>query len=663
MSTPEQQDALIEPRAGDSGVESLAQALDRVYQALLGAPQIRTSEIPPPAEQGASLLANEPCFALERLVSAFGLSPFERDLLVLCAGTILESRFPAIFAAVHHDAHATWPTFGLALSTLNEAHWSSISRARPLRYWRLIEVEGDLLLNAPLRIDERVLQFLIGVPALDERLEALVHPLHLGFTANLANRSPLLIDAVNVAVSHWKRLPLTREPILLVGNHSSTRQAAFLEICRQTGLRSYALHAADIPATPLEREQFARLWTRESVLGGTALCIQTDDLDSYRNLTALLNQLETPVAVEVQPGSQPERVEGLRIHLAAMSTPDRKRIWTEHLGAAAQDMNGYLDRIVEHFQFDEPGIQISALTARERIAANEGSDAGQMPGQITWNICRQHARRSLENLGQRLEPRGTWEDLILPDQQIEILRQIVVHVRRRAIVNEHWGFAARYERGLGLSVLFSGATGTGKTMAAEIIAAELDLDLYRIDLASVVSKYIGETEKNLRRIFDAAEESSAILLFDEADALFGKRSEVRDSHDRYANLEVSYLLQRVESYRGVAILTTNMQHALDSAFMRRIRFIVQFPFPDAGSRARIWQRIFPSATPVGSVDYERLAQLNVSGGVIRNIAMHAAFRAAEDNEPISMKHLFAASRTEYSKMDKPLTAAETQGWL
>jgi hypothetical protein len=448
-----------------------------------------------------------------------------------------------------------------------------------------------------------------------------------------------------------------------MSSHSSTRQAAFLEICRQAGLRSYSLHAADIPATPPEREQFARLWTRESVLTGTALCIQTDDLDSYRNLTALLNQLEIPVAVEVHPGSQPERLEGLRIHLAAMSAPDRKRIWTEHLGTAAQDMNGYLDRIVDHFQFDEPGIQISALAARERIAAEEESDAGRMAGQITWNICRQHARRSLENLGQRLEPRGTWDDLILPDQQIETLRQIVVHVRRRAIVNEHWGFAARYERGLGLSVLFSGPTGTGKTMAAEIVAAELDLDLYRIDLASVVSKYIGETEKNLRRIFDAAEESSAILLFDEADALFGKRSEVRDSHDRYANLEVSYLLQRVEAYRGVAILTTNMQHALDSAFMRRIRFIVQFPFPDAGSRARIWQRIFPSATPIGLLDYERLAQLNVSGGVIRNIAMHAAFRAAEDQEPISMKHLFAASRTEYSKMDKPLTPAETQGWL
>jgi SpoVK/Ycf46/Vps4 family AAA+-type ATPase len=322
-------------------------------------------------------------------------------------------------------------------------------------------------------------------------------------------------------------------------------------------------------------------------------------------------------------------------------------------------MNGHLDRIVDHFQFDKPGIQISALAAREEIAANEGRDADQ----ILWKVCRRHARRSLEKIAQRLEPRGTWDDLVLPEQQIQTLRQIVVHVRQKATVNEDWGFALKYARGLGLSVLFSGASGTGKTMAAEIMAVELDLDLYRIDLASVISKYIGETEKNLRTVFDAAEESSAILLFDEADALFGKRSEVRDSHDRYANLEVSYLLQRVESYRGIAILTTNMQHALDSAFMRRFRFIVQFPFPDADSRARIWERIFPATAPLDSVKCERLAQLNISGGVIRNIAVHAAFMAAEKQQAIGMRHLFAAAQIEYAKMAKPLTGAETRGWI
>jgi len=195
-----------------------------------------------------------------------------------------------------------------------------------------------------------------------------------------------------------------------------------------------------------------------------------------------------------------------------------------------------------------------------------------------------------------------------------------------------------------------------------VLARELDRDLYQIDLATVVSKYIGETEKHLRKIFDAAERSGAILLFDEADALFGKRSQVRDSHDRYANLEVSYLLQRMESYRGIAILTTNMQNALDTAFQRRLRFVVQFPFPDPPSRERIWRKVFPAAAPTESLDYEKLAQLNVTGGAIRNIALLSAFLAAHEGSAITMRHMLEASHTEYAKLDKPLSPAETRGW-
>jgi SpoVK/Ycf46/Vps4 family AAA+-type ATPase len=199
-------------------------------------------------------------------------------------------------------------------------------------------------------------------------------------------------------------------------------------------------------------------------------------------------------------------------------------------------------------------------------------------------------------------------------------------------------------------------------MAAEVLADELQLDLYRIDLSSVVSKYIGETERNLRRVFDAAEEGGAILLFDEADALFGKRSEVKDSHDRYANIEVSYLLQRMEAYRGLAILTTNMRSALDNAFLRRIRFAVQFPFPDVVQRAEIWRRIFPPDTPLEGLDVEKLARLNVAGGNIRNIALNAAFLAADAEEPVRMTHLMRAARGEYAKLEKPLTEAEIGSW-
>jgi SpoVK/Ycf46/Vps4 family AAA+-type ATPase len=229
-------------------------------------------------------------------------------------------------------------------------------------------------------------------------------------------------------------------------------------------------------------------------------------------------------------------------------------------------------------------------------------------------------------------------------------------------VYDTWGFAAKSARGLGISALFSGPSGTGKTMAAEVLANALQLDLYRIDLSQVVSKYIGETEKNLRRVFDAAQGGGVILLFDEADALFGKRSEVKDSHDRYANVEVSYLLQRMEAYQGLAILTTNLKAALDPAFMRRLRFLVHFPFPDQAQRAEIWRHIFPATTPTDGLDISRLMRLNVPGGNIRNIALNAAFLAADASEPVRMKHILGAARSEYAKLERPLTEAEIGGW-
>jgi len=400
----------------------------------------------------------------------------------------------------------------------------------------------------------------------------------------------------------------------------------------------------------------ARLWTRESVLLQAALYIRCADHDNLQALTAWLERTQARVAIDVPAGSPAEQLDGLRLDVPALSAQERKAAWLNQLGPAAARMNGTLDRIVEYFHFDESAIGVAATATLET-----SSDTDDL-GEIAWRTCRQHGRRSLDNLARRIEPRASWSQLVLPPAQTEILQQIAIHMRQRAVVNQQWGFAERFSRGHGLSALFSGGSGTGKTMAAEILARELNLDLYQIDLASLVSKYIGETEKNLRKIFDKAEESGAVMLFDEADALFGKRSEVRDSHDRYANLEVSYLLQRMDSYRGVAILTTNMRHAMDTAFLRRIRFIVQFPFPDAPSRARIWQGIFPPAAPLDALNFEQLAQLNISGAVIRNIATHAAFLAAERGTPIGPQQVLTAARIEYAKMDKPLTQAETRGW-
>ena len=251
----------------------------------------------------------------------------------------------------------------------------------------------------------------------------------------------------------------------------------------------------------------------------------------------------------------------------------------------------------------------------------------------------------------------------MPSKEKFVLHDIAAHVRQRLTVYEKWGFAGRSRRGLGISALFAGSSGTGKTMAAEVLGNELQLDVYRIDLSSVIDKYIGETEKNLKRIFDAAEGGGVILLFDEADALFGKRTEVKDSHDRHANVGVSYLLQRMEAYRGLAVLTTNLKNSLDQAFLRRLRFVIQFPFPDAEQRAEIWRRAFPKQTPILELDYLKLGKLSVAGGNIRNIALNSAFIAADHNEPVQMKHILQAAKIEYIKLEKPMMDAETKGWV
>jgi len=259
----------------------------------------------------------------------------------------------------------------------------------------------------------------------------------------------------------------------------------------------------------------------------------------------------------------------------------------------------------------------------------------------------------LKRFAQRINAKARWDDLVLPAEQVGLLNEITDRVTCRDRVYGDWGFREKTDRKLGFSVLFAGASGTGKTMAAEVIANALKLDLYRVDLSAVVSKYIGETEKNLRRVFNAAEDSDDILLFDEADSLFGKRSGVRDAHDRYANIEVSYLLQRIESYSGLAILATNLKTSLDAAFVRRLRFVVDFPFPDAAHRERIWQSVFPPRTPVDKdVNYHRLAELELTGGSIQKVALDAAFAAARQSIPVTMALILSSSRIELKWLER-----------
>ncbi|MEM6398647.1 MAG: ATP-binding protein [Cyanobacteria bacterium P01_D01_bin.116] len=598
-------------------------------------------------------LALENTVTLETLCQAFALTDFERDILLVCAGVELSASFAQLCANAQGNAQFPYPTFSLMLAALPAAHWSAITPASPLRRWRLIEMgTGTSITTNRLTIDERVLHYLCGITYIDERLQGLIIP--------LAARVELPASQQHLAqqiVELWSEQHATSTlPIIqLIGEEHASKNAIAAWICAKIGLNLHTIRAIDISTNVAEREALARLWEREAMLSNSALLINCQGatknhldhvvqpfVENCQSWLLIANQ--KPLSIFQHPT--------VKLEVNKLSTAEQIQLWQQGLGEKTSQLNGQLEIIASQFQLNSATIQTICTQIKQTSPHH------------LWDTCRLQANENnnLEVLAQKIYPHATWDDLVLPEPQRQTLKAITAQVKQRLQVYEKWEFITG-SRGLGISALFAGASGTGKTMAAEVLANELRLDLYRIDLSQVVNKYIGETEKNLRQVFDAAETSGAILLFDEADALFGKRSEVKDSHDRYANIEVSYLLQRMEAYRGLAILTTNLKNALDTAFLRRLRFVVQFPFPDINQRREIWRRVFAPKVPTEGLNLSKLAKLNITGGNIRNIALNGAFLAADAGEAVGMKHLLQATHSEYEKLDKPLTDVEIGGWL
>jgi ATPase family associated with various cellular activities (AAA) len=597
--------------------------------------------------------------AIDIVARTFGLSGFERDLLLLTAGIEMNSQLAQACAAIRD--HGGGVTFGLALALLDEGHWSALTPARPLRRWRLLELEGGgALTRSPLRIDERILHFLAGINLLDSRLQPVFK--QRPEPELIANAHEELAQQLHASWSGGSM----HLPLQLIGDDAAGAEDIAATLAARSGQQLLLVRAEDLPTLPQELELFATLVERELALLPALLLVRIDSSASHTTSTpmvlSLADRLASPLIIAARDPLQLRRANDVR-DVQKPAVPEQRRLWrqalaldTERDDAIVAAFDAALQTVASQFRLSAQTIGTAANNVRKRV------DEGESPGRALWSVCRTTGRSRLDELAQYIRASAGWDDLVLPPSALTTLHEIAAHVRARGLVYEEWGFAKQGGRGLGISALFVGESGTGKTLAAEVLAAELNLDLYRIDLASVVSKYIGETEKNLRRVFDAAEDSGAILLFDEADALFGKRSEVKDSHDRYANIEISYLLQRMEAYRGLAILTTNLKDALDAAFLRRLRFVVPFPFPDAVQRTEIWRRVFPPPTPTQGLDVAKLARLNVTGGNIRNIALYAAFLAAGAGEPVSMAHLLRAARVEYAKLERPLTEAEIGGW-
>lgn len=605
--------------------------------------------------------------AIDVLTNMFGLSSFERKILLICAGVELQNDVSVLVAKVQGGTELVQPSFNLAMSAFSGAHWSAISPDSPLRKWDLIKFKnGSLIAKSRLQIDEPILHYLTGFKYLDERLRQII---------KLAeNPIPLAASQQN-AVNRITRACASKKqeggvPIVLMEGEEDGDQeliAAALAQKMEKKLHRISIHSIPIQTTEITR--LAQLWNREAKLNAGMLYLDSRGLNENDpvRVQTIINFIEAITELLIMDKRNwTSRLVRQSIVLKACK-PTRSEqtvIWEKSLGALAKDCKKQIEKITSHFNLSTKAI--SAI-------GNEVCMLVSMPKKKTidyyidlkntlWGTCCKYTRPKVDELVQFIPPIATWKDIVLPEPQTETLREIAMQVKNRRKVYDDWGFATKSSRGFGISALFAGESGTGKTMAAEVLANELELDLYRIDLSQVVNKYIGETEKNLKRIFDAAEAGSAILLFDEADALFGKRSEVKDSHDRYSNIEVSYLLQRMESYQGLAILTTNMKSSIDQAFLRRIRFVLNFERPKAPLREAIWRKVFPAQAAVGKLDYSKLSRINLSGGNISNIAMNAAFLAAGENAEVDMSHLLKATQSEYQKLERTLSRTEIKDW-
>jgi hypothetical protein len=635
-----------------------------------GEPHEHTSA-PPVREARAAMdeaASASPDLPLAILTRRFGLSPFERDILLLAASAEIDTAIPPLMGDAQADSGKRHLTYALAMSVLPDPSWDALSPERPLRANRLLEVHQSgamSLLSAPLRIDERIAAFIKGLNYLDERLTP--------FLTALADPGMLPTSQKVVAeeLRHWLAGADAKGLVQLVGAQSAAKSDVVGRAAALAGRRAFTVPADALPSGAEEIATFERLWSREARLQPLVLLIQGvegveplagEDGKTHmrqrfpRELARIggpcfldvrkpLPELDTTPLVPVAPPTAAEHRELWRIALTidghAPPVPDILRLAGEFKSSASQ-------------------ITTAAARARAFARARGGDASAQIEVALdhAWKDRAQHAAASLAGLTRWISPRATIDDVKLPPSEKLQLERLISHARQRSVVQSEFGFGDRSDRGLGLTALFHGESGTGKTLAAEAVAHTLSLGLAVAELATLKSKYIGETEKNLRRIFDAAEEGGAVLFFDEADALFGKRSEVKDSHDRYANIEINYLLMRMETFSGVAILATNQKHALDPAFMRRLRFVVGFPFPGVPERKAIWETVFPAETPVSELDYDRLARFQLSGGSIFNAAYAAAHAAAANYRRVDMGDVLDSIRWELRKLERPLAESE-----
>ena len=619
---------------------------------------------------------------LERLRHLFELTQFDIDALLVCMAAEFDLRYERLYAYLQDDVAKKKPSIELLLNLLAPSVESSVnarqrfSAEAPLLRFRLIELLEDpphlpsSLLSRFLKIDDRIVQYLLGAEGLDQRIRTFTELMEAD---QGLEQLPLNEDIKEGLMRFASDMQHPRMVVMhLQGPHGTEKQSIALAICHH---RHQHLLVVDLERLAAEPEAgFGKtlvLIHREARLQRAALYwkgVEALHGEQHRSmfLTFMQNLEHGGSLTFVDADAVLESAKALRgityftVVLPRPSFVQRTQTWHAALekyetGIEAHDIG----ELAVKFKFSHSQIESAMVTARN-LARWRDPVSQRITLRDLYEACRVHSNQKLSALAHKIISKYRWDDIVLPADRTEQLREICNHVKYRDRVYSEWGFDRKLAMGKGLCVLFAGPSGTGKTMSADIISGELGLELYKIDLSTVVSKYIGETEKNLSRIFDEAETSNAILFFDEADALFGKRSEVKDSHDRYANIETGYLLQRMEEHEGIVILASNFRKNMDEAFVRRLHFTVEFPFPNEEDRHRIWEAVWPEAMPrEPDLDLEFLAKrFQVTGGNIRNIALAAAFLAADDNGVVGMQHIIRATQREYQKMGKLVSESD-----
>lgn len=625
---------------------------------------------------------------LYRLTYLFHLTPLEQDILLICLAPELDNKYERIYAYLQDDVSRKYPTINLMLNLLcsseeerTRARMFFTRQSRLFKY-HLVGFSDDPspkpLLSRTLKIDDSIANFLLDVNMLDARLAGftkIINPTRdfsmLVMEEQEKERLQRLGDRIRNQQENRRLL------FYFQGPWGAGKRLTAEALCHQLEMNLLEVDIPQLKNTETNWDEIITLLFRETLLYPSAIYLQGFDtlipgedrqdrerLEHYQAI--VLAAVESFAATAFLSGETPWNPPGsLQIHSFVKAEfpippyPQRRQLWETSLNGGSP-VSPEVDRDLLANTFKFTGGQIKDATANARTNAvmrtktNETENGGPVPITMTdlYAGCRSQSNRKLTQVAQKVKPRYTWEDIVLPPDKLNQLQEMYNYIRYKFLVYYQWGFDTKFSLGKGLNALFAGSSGTGKTMASEIIANQLNMDLYKIDLSAVVSKYIGETEKNLNKIFKEAETANGILLFDEADALFGKRSEVRDAHDRYANIETNYLLQKMEEHEGIAILTTNFRKNIDDAFTRRFHFVVDFPFPDQEYRLKIWRQIFPAQTPRSSdLDFGFLAKkFKISGGNIKNIALHTAFLAAADSQQVCMEHIILAIKREYQKM-------------